>query len=206
MIDHLIYDFDGTISDSYPVFLRIMRTLAKEKNFVIDRTDEQLLDQLLINVQACFVDLGINYRENICDFWRIQRELYKEFKPFPEVEPLLEKAIRLGKKNYIYTHSGEIVFDILKNMGIDGYFTAAVTSADGFPAKPAPNALQHLCRTQGLLPENCMMIGDRNIDTQAGQNAGMIGCLWDAYGRYPDEPVAYKIKTLGELIDLLDTI
>ena len=50
------------------------------------------------------------------------------------------------------------------------------------------------------------MIGDRDIDTKAGNNAGIKGCLWDACGGYPDYQTDYKIKTLEELYDLLDRI
>ena len=206
MIDHLIFDFDGTISDSYPIFVRIIRTICKDKGWEINRTDEQLLDKLMINVPACWVDLGYSYQETAGLFWDYQKAFRFDFKAFPAVRPLLEKSISLGKKNYIYTHSSDVVLDMLKNMGLDGYFTDVITSSYHFPRKPAPDALQFLCQKNGLDPKNCMMIGDRPIDTQAGHNAGMIGCLWDAYGRTPDEKVEYKIQRLEELTELLDRI
>ena len=206
MIDHLIFDFDGTISDSYPIFVRIIRTICKDKGWEINRTDEQLLDKLMINVPACWMDLGYSYQEAAGPFWDYQKEFRFDFKAFPAVRPLLEKSISLGKKNYIYTHSSDVVLDMLKNMGLDGYFTDVITSSYHFPRKPAPDALQFLCQRNGLDPQNCMMIGDRPIDTQAGHNAGMIGCLWDACGDYPDEEVEYKIQRLEELTELLDQI
>ena len=206
MIDHLIFDFDGTISDSYPIFVRIMREICEDKGWEINRTDEQLLKKLKINVRACWEDLGYSPLETRDLFWQYQVKYCKDYRAFPAVQPLLEKAVSLGKKNYVYTHSPDVVLDILKNMGLDGYFTDVITSSYGFPAKPAPDALQFLCQKHSLDPARCMMIGDRPIDTQAGHNAGMIGCLWDAFGEYPDEEVEYKIQRLEELTELLETV
>lgn len=208
MIESLIFDFDGTISDSYPIFLKLVRLVAKDYGVAVDRTDEQLLDKLLINVKTCLepMDFPCPIEERMAAFWKYQRLFYKEFKPFPEIEAILQKSLDLGKKNYIYTHTGDVVFDMLKNMGLDGYFSGAVTADKGFPSKPAPDALFYLFEQYGLSPENCLMIGDRDIDTMSGNNAGTKGCLWDFYGRYPDYHTDYKIQTLSELFDLLDII
>ena len=50
------------------------------------------------------------------------------------------------------------------------------------------------------------MIGDRPIDTMAGNNAGMKGCLWDAFDRYSDYETDYKIRTLSQLDALLEVL
>ena len=206
MIDHLIFDFDGTIADSYPIFVRIVREICSDMGWEINRTDEQLLTKLKINVKACWEDLGHRSKETGELFWQYQVKYCKDYKAFPAVEPLLKKSLSLGKKNYVYTHSPDVVVDILKNLGLDGYFTDVITASNNFPPKPAPDALNFLCQKHALDPKICMMIGDRPIDTQAGHNAGMIGCLWDAYGRNPDEEVEYKIQRLEELTELLDRI
>lgn len=208
MIKNLVFDFDGTISDSYPIFVRIVRRVAKDFNVEVTFSEEELLDKLMVNVKHCMDSMNFQceLRERRDAFWRYQRQYYKDFQAFPEIKSILEKAISLGKKNYIYTHSGDIVLKILKNMGLDGYFSGVVTADHGFPQKPAPDALFYLCKTYGLDPADCVMIGDRDIDTMSGNNAGMKGCLWDAYGRYPDYQTDYKIKNLSQLYDLLDRI
>jgi phosphoglycolate phosphatase-like HAD superfamily hydrolase len=43
------------------------------------------------------------------------------------------------------------------------------------------------------------MIGDRPLDVEAGNNAGMKGCLWDADGFFPNCKADYKVRDLGEL-------
>ena len=179
MIDHLIFDFDGTISDSYPIFVRIVRQVAKDFDVEVKMSDEELLDKLMVNVKHCM------------DHMNFQCELYERSQAF---------------WSYIYTHSGDIVLDMLKNMGLDGYFSGIVTADHGFPQKPAPDALYYLCKTYGVDPSRSIMIGDRDIDTMSGNNAGMKGCLWDVNGRYTDYQTDYKVKTLLELNALLDEI
>ena len=208
MIKNLIFDFDGTISDSYPIFVRIVRQVAKDFDVEVTMSDEELLDKLVVNVKHCMDNM--NFRCELHErgqaFWGYQRQYYKEFQAFPEIKPILEKSLALGKKNYIYTHSGDIVLKMLKNMGLDGYFTGVVTADHGFPSKPAPDALFYLCKTYGLDPSESLMIGDRDIDTMAGNNAGTKGCLWDPCDRYAEYQTDYKIKKLSELYDLLDHI
>ena len=36
MIKNLIFDFDGTISDSYPIFVRLVRDVAAEFDVEVD--------------------------------------------------------------------------------------------------------------------------------------------------------------------------
>ena len=208
MIKNLIFDFDGTISNSYPIFVRLVRDVAAEFDVEVTMSDEVLLDKMMVNVKACLDSMNFS-----CDpidransFWKHQWLHRYEFQAFPEIEPILKKSLSLGKKNYIYTHSGDVVHDMLKNMGLHQYFEGIVTADHGFAPKPAPDALFYLCKTYGVDPKESIMIGDRDIDTMSGNNAGMSGCLWDPCDRYVNYQTEYKIKTLNELYDLLDNI
>ena len=208
MIKSLIFDFDGTISDSYPIFVRIVRDVAAEFDVKVTMSDEELMDKMMINVGACM--RAMNFPGEPIDrancFWKHQRLHRYEFQAFPEIEPILKKSLSLGKKNYIYTHSGDVVHEMLENMGLHHYFAGFVTADHGFAPKPAPDALFYLCETYGVDPAESMIIGDRDIDTMSGNNAGMKGCLWDSGDRYPDYQTDYKIKTLDELYEMLDRI
>ena len=122
---------------------------------------------------------------------------------FPEALDLLEYAKSQGKKCYIYTHSGSVVNQIMEHMGIEHYFSFVLDGSHGFPAKPAPNALNYLAEKFALDPKQCMMIGDRPIDAHAGMNAGMIGCLWDNDGLFPDAAVDHLVANLSEIKKLI---
>lgn len=207
MIDHLIFDFDGTISDSYPLFLEFVKIIGKENGLKLTCSDEELDRFNKITLYDGFVHLGwnqkITYRTYLDRFYQLQNEYAMQFRAFPEAVELLEYAVKCGKSNYIYTHSGSIVGEMLKNMGIDHLFTFLLDSSYNFPLKPAPDALLYFLERFSLDPKTCMMIGDRPIDAQAGMNAGMAGCLWDAGGLFPDAKVDHIIAHLEEVKDLL---
>ena len=69
--------------------------------------------------------------------------------------------------------------------GLNGLFTDVVTGEDGFPLKPAPDALNALMERNGLKKDACLMLGDRDIDIGAGVNAGIRTLLYDDENRYP---------------------
>ena len=98
-----------------------------------------------------------------------------------------------------YTHRDAGAIRQLKEDGLWTLFSDAVTKEDGFPAKPAPDALNALVARNNLLPKECAMVGDRDIDIDAGHNAGMSGYLFDPEGFYEGHPSELQAKSMDEL-------
>ena len=111
-----------------------------------------------------------------------EEEEMTTMRPYEGARDFLSAVIDLGGKNYLYTHRGESVFKALQRDELEGLFTDIVTSLDGFPSKPAPDALLYLMQKHSLDPDSCVMIGDRSIDVNAGLNAGMNGIYMDPDG------------------------
>ena len=70
---------------------------------------------------------------------------------------------------------------------------------DGFPSKPAPDALNYLVSKHGLKLSDCVMVGDRDIDLDAAKNAHMTGALFDPDNFYPDYDTPWRFRTMEEL-------
>ena len=203
MIEHLIYDFDGTIADSYPLFVRFLREGAKKRGYPIRCSDEDLYRAAKITIYEAYRTIGgeaiVPFQTFIDDFHELQETCRNEFVAFPEAKELLLRAKEAGKHNYIYTHTGPVVKEMLANMGILEHFDFILDASYHFPMKPAPDALLYFLDRFGFDPKACMMIGDRPIDARAGQNAGMHGCLWDADGLFSSEGIDYYVKDLSEV-------
>jgi N-acetyl-D-muramate 6-phosphate phosphatase len=73
----------------------------------------------------------------------------------------------------------ETVANFLKNAGLTQYFTVIATALTCSHTKPFPDPLIWAAHQLGVLPEECVMIGDTTVDILAGQRAGMqtIGVL-----------------------------
>ena len=201
---HLIYDFDGTLSDTYPCFTEAVLQTLKEHG--LSDTYESVYSKLKISVgytMRCY-DFGKDEKEARRYFHNIHNELAPKIqKPYPEAEEILRYAMAQGHKNYLYTHSGKIVKILLEQWGIADCFEDIIDSTMSFPTKPAPDALNYLCEKHGLDKKDCIMIGDRDIDTDCGRNAGMKGCLFDPEHYYDSADVDYRIENLLELKNII---
>lgn len=201
---HLIYDFDGTLSDTYPCFTETLLELIKK--YGISDTYENVYSNLKVSVGYALkqYDFGKDSAEARRDFHVIHDELAPKIqKPYTEAEEILRYAMAQGHKNYLYTHSGKIVKILLEQWGIADCFEDIIDSTMKFPTKPAPNALNYLCEKHGLDKKDCIMIGDRDIDTDCGRNAGMKGCLFDPDHYYDKADVDYRIENLLELKNII---
>jgi len=112
---------------------------------------------------------------------------------------MLEEICRRGGKNYVYTHRGASAREVIALNGMEHLFADYVTSENGFPSKPAPNALQYLMEKHGLKKDECIMIGDRGIDVESGLNAGMNGALIDLDGMHPADQAPYRADSFEAL-------
>lgn len=201
---YYIYDFDGTISDSYPTFTKAFMKMLDD--FGIPDTYENVYAKLKVSFgNACssydFPPTDKKVSQIYAEYRVPLMPIYA--KPFDDAEKLLATVIENGGKNYIYTHSGQIAWDLLEMWGLKKYFSGGVTADMKFPGKPAPDALNYLCEKEGLDKAQCVMIGDRDIDILAGQNAGMDGILLDPGSKYfPNFKATYNVDTLEEIIDI----
>ena len=203
---HFFWDFDGTLYNTYG---RITRASVKalEDAGAAASFDEvyPVVKRSLFTVWRTWAEpLGMPYEEFHAAYHaHSEEESPESIRPYPGAREALEAALRIGGSNYIYTHRGESLMRWLRYDGLDGLFSDFVTSLDGFPTKPAPDALNYLVSKHGLPLSQCVMIGDRDIDLNAGKNAGMDGALFDPENYYPDYPTPWRFRDFESLKNTL---
>ncbi|MDU0459282.1 MAG: HAD-IA family hydrolase [Geobacteraceae bacterium] len=103
---------------------------------------------------------------------------------YPGVAEMLADLQRRGIRLAVISNKNEALSRlILKSLEIDDYFES-VSGGDTFPEiKPSPLPLLRVIERQGVLPQECVMVGDSINDIQAGNLAGIatVGCSW-GYG------------------------
>jgi HAD superfamily hydrolase (TIGR01549 family) len=130
---------------------------------------------------------GVAVSELIAAFRRHEQEELKQgLPPIEGIPEELETLHNYGVKHYVATHRDLQCRELLEKAGLAQYFTDFVTQEDGLPRKPAPDMILHLIRKHGLDPAQCMMVGDRPLDTEAGMAAGVFSVLLDIEDRFPD--------------------
>jgi HAD superfamily hydrolase (TIGR01549 family) len=163
---NILWDFDGTLFDTYPVFTKILKQVLND-----DISENIIYDQLKISFTHTINYFNISDAQ-IKSYIAIAKKVpSKEYKPFKDVGKILEYA----NKNVIMTHSNRTeVLKILKYFGYEKYFTEIVTGDDGFPRKPDPTSYEYINRKH----EIDLVIGDRLIDILPAKKIGIKACLF----------------------------
>lgn len=195
------WDFDGTLFDTYP---RINRAVQKSLHEMdIDVSLEELLPVLKRSLGHVFRTFAPGREKEASGIYHshAEDEGYESMQPYPGAERILQSVLEHGGRNYLYTLRSATSLRALEHYGLMKYFTDFVTHENGFPGKPAPDALQYLMGKHGLAPENCVMIGDRDIDLNSGINSGMSCALFDPDHFYDDFDTPYRYTSLFEMME-----
>ena len=171
-----IWDLDGTLLDSYEAILSgIEETFAqfsipydKEevREFILKFSVQDLLEQV-----AEERDLDAEVLNQV----RAQSlsEKNAQVVLMPGAREVLSWADQAGIQQFVYTHKGDNAFTILRDLGLESYFTEILTSQSGFERKPSPEAATYLLDKYQLNPEKTYYIGDRTLDVEFAQNSGI---------------------------------
>lgn len=210
MINNLIWDFDGTLFDTYPAMVNAFVNGLNDMGIDdvgIDEHDiyvimrQQSVGAALKKFSAYY---GIKESKLAQLNAKYQTEQVKDAKPFAGANELLDYAIENGGGNYLLTHRDEQAKTLLDNFGMLSKFTGFVTSADKFPRKPQPDSLNWLKQEYQLANESTVMIGDRQLDIEAGNRANVSTALFD-----PDRTIVktgspdVRVTELSELKEFL---
>ena len=199
---HFFWDFDGTLYNTYGRITRAsvnaLYDLGAAASF--DMVYPVAKRSLTRTYETFAKPLGISHETFLEAYHRYsESEGPESIRPYPGAGETLQAVVNGGGKNYLYTHRGGSAFTWLDYDQLTKLFFDHVTSRDGFPSKPAPDALNHLIEKHRLDKTQCVMIGDRDIDLDAAKNAG-IGCaLFDPENLYPDYPAPYRFFDMAEL-------
>ena len=176
-----IWDFDGTIFDSYPHTVRCLWDELTAEGLADSLSREDVERHILVSFNDMKRFTGISdeaYERFLERTHRIgEEEIEPKAVPFPDAEAVLSAIVKNGGRNYLYTHRNATARWYLDAYGLTPYFADLVTAEEGFPSKPAPDAVLALIARNSLDPADCVMVGDREIDGMSGKNAGIAGAL-----------------------------
>lgn len=195
---HYIWDFDGTLFDSYPHICYTFCKMMAEVGHVVDPDEaDRLLRLSFFHARAHYEMSDELYHA----FHARQKEDFDPpIVPYAEMADVLQALLDMGADHYIYTHRDtKSLLYYLDKYGFTQYFSGMITADDAFPSKPAPDALLALMERYGLQKEDCVMVGDREIDIGSGKAAGMAGCLFDERKLSPETIADHTVTALSQI-------
>lgn len=171
-----IWDLDGTLLDSYEAILSgIEETFAQ---FSIPYDKEQVREFILkFSVQDLLVQVAEERKLDVEMLNQVRAQSLAEKNAqvvlMPGARDVLAWAEESGIQQFVYTHKGDNAFAILRDLGLESYFTEILTSQSGFARKPSSEAATYLIDKHQLNPDNTYYIGDRTLDVEFAQNSGI---------------------------------
>jgi len=174
----LIFDWDGTLSDSIGRIVEAMRAAA-------DLAGRPVRDDLAIKgiiglslqeaIRTLYPDITAN---DLIDFRQHYADSYMamDVEPsrlFDGVRESLEAFRAEGYRMAVATGKARRGLDrVLKAHGWMEYFDAT-RAADETASKPDPLMLNEILQHCGVAPEKALMVGDASFDLLMARNAGM---------------------------------
>ena len=182
MIHHVIWDFDGTLFDTYPAMARAFREALADIGSPDLPTIPEILVPLKIIMDEAYrvfvTEKGLPMDEARAAYKRRSPKAEAEIAfPFAAAKQLCMDIVAAGGKNYIFTHRNTSTLAMLEKFGMLDLFEEIVTSKNGYARKPAPDAINYLMEKYAMDPADAIMIGDREHDVLSGVNAGIRTCL-----------------------------
>ena len=183
-----VWDLDGTLLDSYEAILSgIEETFGqfsipydKEsvREFILKYSVQDLLEQ---------VAEERNLDAEVLNQVRAQSLAEKNAQVvlMPDAREVLAWADQTGIQQFVYTHKGDNALTILRDLGLEFYFSEILTNQSGFARKPSPEVATYLLDKYELDPRTTYYIGDRTLDVEFAQNSGIqsINFLESSYER-----------------------
>jgi len=181
---HIIFDFDGTLANSVPIFLKIYNELAAEKKFKpINAETIPQIRHLSYLKRAEYLGIPLYQIPFIIPV------LYKKYKQnissLQPYEGIFEFLTTLHQQGFtldiVSSNSQENIIQFLENHNFT-YFKNIFCS-ENFMGKD--KVLKKLLKHTNYPIEQCLYVGDENRDIEACMKIKM-DCAWVNWG-YEDE-------------------
>ena len=218
MINTILFDLDGTLVDTAP-------DLGHALNLQLQRHGKAPLTDAAIRPFAShgsrgLIGLGFGITPKDDNFIQMRDEYLALYDTvftrspvlLPGIADLLQAIENKGLTWGIVTNKPRrFTQGLIESMGMDlSKRSACIVCGDDAPQpKPSPATLLLACSQVGVLPKNCIYVGDAERDIQAGRAAGMkaVVALF-GYIDVTDKPSEWGadalINTPKELLSLVN--
>ncbi|PLR75968.1 phosphatase [Bacillus sp. V3-13] len=176
----VIFDMDGVIVDSEPVFKTLNKELFQKLNIIVpDVVQSQFIGgsanrKWALIKQFCNVtqplDELIKYQK---DFFNSKEVRFDEILS-PGVRPLLETLKREGVPAALASSSDrDRINNVIDQCDLHGFFQFVVSGEEFNESKPNPEIFLHTAAKLGMEPRKCIVIEDSLNGLTAADRAGM---------------------------------
>jgi phosphoglycolate phosphatase len=169
-VANIIFDFDGTIADSFDYFLTFLAREAKKQPL----TDDQKAGFHGHSLVGMTRKMGVSWFRLPGLLYRCRQEMnpaMQHVQPFHGMPEVIRKLRDEGHQLYILSTNSETnMHKFLKHHKLDDYFSEVYGGAGLLGKAPA---LRRLLREQHIETRKAVYIGDEVRDVEAAQSTGV---------------------------------
>ncbi|MCR5635938.1 MAG: HAD family hydrolase [Clostridiales bacterium] len=186
MLKLCIFDLDGTTADTIEDLSHAADYALRKKGLPTHTLDEYKYFvgngiPKLISRAAKTEDKAV-LQELLRDFKDYYaKHLTDKTKPYSGIDEMFKTLTNKGVQLAVYSNKAdEYVGIILKKLFSDVSFLWYAGNREGYSPKPDVELMERYLKRYNIKPEECLFIGDSNVDIQTAKNAKMRSCgvLW----------------------------
>ncbi|WP_187645795.1 HAD-IA family hydrolase [Streptomyces sp. TRM49041] len=188
-MDTVLFDLDGTLVDTLDDIVRSVNTALRDHGLpalsrteVRDRVGEggTALIEASVRKSGRAVGPALVARAQESYLTGYAAAPAEESRPYPGAEVLLSRLRAAGIRTALCTNkAGGVTAELLRALGLDGWFDAVVTGDGPAGRKPSPEPLRHALKLAG--GSAGLMVGDSRHDLAAAHAAAMPAA-WVGFG------------------------
>lgn len=182
---NLLFDFDGTIADSFALNVDIFCTITNRPK---THTQADIDRMRQMQTKEVFRELHISIWQIpflVAKWRKAMTSRMGEVKPFPAIVPVLRKLQQQGHELYIVsTNSPENIRLFLAKHRLSQFFSEVYGDVGFFGKR---RGLKRILSRKRLAVDNCFYIGDETRDIKAGKKVGIqtVAVAWGYTGEKP---------------------
>lgn len=191
-----IFDMDGVIVDSEYTYFKSKTDILHEAGHDVPVSYQYQFMGITSDFMWQIMKEEFNLPQTVEEYGKEMNRRRDEIiqkdgvQPIANVRDLIKRLSEAGFKLGVASASRkEEIIRNLKELGLDSYFTQAVSAEEVEHSKPEPDVFLHTAELLGSKPSDCIVIEDTKNGTRAAKAAEMY-CVGFANPDYPAQDLS----------------
>ncbi|WP_371859841.1 HAD family hydrolase [Tetragenococcus koreensis] len=196
MMNTFIFDMDGVIVDSEYTYFKSKTDILHEAGHDVPVSYQYQFMGTTSDFMWQIMKEEFNLPQTVEEYGKEMNRRRDEIiqkdgvQPIANVRDLIKRLSEAGFKLGVASASRkEEIIRNLKELGLDSYFTQAVSAEEVEHSKPEPDVFLHTAELLGSKPSDCIVIEDTKNGTRAAKAAEMY-CVGFANPDYPAQDLS----------------
>ena len=176
MLTGIIFDFDGTLIDSIPAHMKVLKKIAKRHGMTI--TNEAFSHYNGMSSTAGFRKIMHEHHLHFSalkiawELFKAKKDIRNHVSIFPETKACLQRLKGYDLAVATSSHR-DYLNELTRRFGIQHYFSALISASDVRHSKPSPEIFLKAAKQLGKKPEESVVIEDSLNGVIAAKRAGI---------------------------------